>query len=68
MEYLVAAIGRLESVIHNERKEMKAMQQKMDAKIWKFIEDMRVWRKWMKAGREATEACLESKEDRVREE
>jgi hypothetical protein len=33
MEHLVAAIGRLEVVIHNDRAEMKANQTKTDANL-----------------------------------
>jgi hypothetical protein len=37
-------------------------QEKTDTNLREIIEDMRAWRKEMKANREATEACLESME------
>jgi hypothetical protein len=40
---------------------MKTMQQKMDSNLREIIEDMRIWRKEMKAGQEMTETCLECK-------
>jgi hypothetical protein len=37
-------------------------QRKMDDNLKDITEDMRAWRKEMKANREVTEACLESME------
>jgi hypothetical protein len=37
-------------------------QRKMDANLREIIEDMKAWRKEMKANREVTESCLESME------
>jgi hypothetical protein len=38
---------------------MKAIQEKEDAKLKEVTEDMRAWRREMKANREATEAYPE---------
>jgi uncharacterized coiled-coil protein SlyX len=59
VEHLVAAIGRHETVIHNDRAEMKAMQEKMGASL-KKIKDIRTNHKEMNASQERAIAEMDA--------